>query len=120
MQITDDASLGELVEDLIMPKENIEDVAISHFDDSLGNLNNLPETMKFFQSCSLVVYYVTKLSTVDNCILIFQLLGKKQLLMLRHNSRLRSGFCLLTSSVQTLSLYKEFRILLNEYMLKNY
>ena len=81
MQITDDASLGELGDDLIMAKENIEDVAISHFDDSLGNLNCLPEPMKIFQSCSLGVYYVTKLSTADNYIPIFQLLGRKQLLM---------------------------------------
>ena len=49
MQITDDASLGELGDDLIMLKGNAEDVAISHFDDSSGNLNNLSETLKFFK-----------------------------------------------------------------------
>ena len=51
MQTTDHSSSGELGDDSVIMKENdIGDIAISHHDESMGNLNELPETRILFKA----------------------------------------------------------------------
>ena len=50
IQTTDDASLGEFGDDSVVTKEtHTEDIDIPHFDNNMGNLNNLPEVMNLFK-----------------------------------------------------------------------
>ena len=98
IQTTDDASLGELGDVLVVKKENhtddgsifhpdhADDDSISHRDRNMGNLNNLPQAMSFIQNCSFGFDYVAKLYTVDICVPISQLLGMKQQLILMQKS----------------------------------
>ena len=87
LQNMDNASLRELGDDSFMTEEKrLEDVTISNLHSSMGNLNNLREGMVLFKLVFFSISYLAKLSNVDICIPISQLLRMKKLLLLMQNS----------------------------------